>query len=151
MCSGEGHPCHTARCAEHTCGRTAQFYPSEPSRGQAALACGTIATSRLFLPSLFCCGNRMVFLLLSRDGLEAMYIEVFLNRTSFLDELHHSLRQGSGGSASPTPSAQEGAWCCLSALSPEGTWDREQLTHSLCSPAWGQICHGLEGVPLPSK
>lgn len=35
MCSGEGQPCHTARCAEH-CGCTAQFYPSDPSRGQAA-------------------------------------------------------------------------------------------------------------------
>lgn len=151
MCCGEGHPCHTARCAEHTCGHTAQFYPSEPSRS----GCSSLWND---------CSFTIVFAFLSLlwkpDGIfiaqqrwpRSHVHRGFLNRTSFLDELHHSLRQGSGGSASPTPSAQEGAWCCLSALSPGGTWDREQLTQSLRSPAWGQICHGLEGCHcLPNE
>lgn len=43
----------------------------------------------------------MVFLLLSKDGPEAMYIAIF-EQDLFLDELYCSLRQGSGGSA-PSP------------------------------------------------
>lgn len=41
----------------------------------------------------------MVFLLLSKDGSEAMYIVIF-KQDLFLDELY-SLRQGFGGSAPP--------------------------------------------------
>lgn len=43
----------------------------------------------------------MVFLLLSKDGSEAMYIVIF-KQDLFLDELY-SLRQGFGGSAPPHP------------------------------------------------
>lgn len=44
----------------------------------------------------------MVFLLLSKDGSEAMYIVIF-KQDLFLDELYCSLRQGFGGSAPPIP------------------------------------------------
>lgn len=40
----------------------------------------------------------MVFLLLSKDGPEAVYVVIF-KQDFFLDELHHSLRQESGSSA----------------------------------------------------
>lgn len=43
----------------------------------------------------------MVFLVLSKDGPEAMYIVVF-KQDLFLDELYCSLRQGFGGSAPPS-------------------------------------------------
>lgn len=43
----------------------------------------------------------MVFLLLSKDGPEAMYIVIF-KQDLFLDELYCSFRQGPGGSA-PDP------------------------------------------------
>lgn len=44
----------------------------------------------------------MVFLLLSKDGSEAMYIVIF-KQDLFLDELYCSFRQGSGDPASPPP------------------------------------------------
>lgn len=50
--------------------------PQQASVHQAAPACGTIAPVT-DAPSLVCCGNRMVFLFLGKDGPEAMYIVVF--------------------------------------------------------------------------
>lgn len=65
----------------------------------------------------------MVFLLLSKDGPEAMYIVIF-KQDLFLDELYCSLRQGFGGSAPhptyPLPKKMLGAACQLWTLEKAG-------------------------------
>lgn len=67
----------------------------------------------------------MVFLLLSKDGPEAMYIAIF-EQDLFLEELYCSLRQGSGGSAPsphpthPLPEKMLGAACQLWTLEEAG-------------------------------
>lgn len=97
-------------CRTHT--RThCLINPSELLLSQAAPPCGMVVFS--FLSSLW---KRMVFLLLSKDGPEAMYIVIF-KQDLFLDELYCSLRQGFGGSAPhptyPLPKKMLGAACQL--------------------------------------
>lgn len=68
----------------------------------------------------------MVFLLLSKDGSEAMYIVIF-KQDLFLDELYCSFRQESGGPCFPAsdptyplPEKMRGAACQLWTLEEAG-------------------------------